>query len=319
MFENVKQFQLLAISAFMMISCTELPIEDVSSNTTVSDDSDEGMNFIISLLEEEMPTWNGAINEVPDTVAEMPFQLPPNEMAAEVSNEEFIFFEERNNGRSVYKNSTGNSVFKYDDSIGYWKFISPSKNNATFPEGMIELDDDGALLLANRLFDSFGLPYKERGGFVSVGVGDANATPRGPVGRPKAVARHVRIFRRINWIPVFDSHLMVTYNFDGTPFRVEVRWPRFVIDETKPLIGRKTVIKDLASWFIRMYPGNESIGKAISRIDPAIVYYFIEEEGVFEPTIMLSIFNRDKTTSFVGYSLVNGLWEEETPGDCGDV
>ena len=69
----------------------------------------------------------------------------------------------------------------------------------------------------------------------------------------------VRDHDALNGLGVTGSRLMATYGLDGKPFRVEVRWPDFVLKTSAELRGRDRVLKDSAEFVGRLIDRGQSM------------------------------------------------------------
>lgn len=262
--------------------------------------STDTASSIEELLEGRIPFWDSYINSVPFDVKQDTFLSNPQDIVELVSQKQFDYQGLIENGSVVYadKESMYKSMYKYHPEKGFWKFVSEPKSNIDGVEGTFTKNQAEAH--AEQIFHSLGLPESERGSVKNVNVGGA-----GRKTSIRADARHVRIHRKINGIRVMDSHLMMTYEMDGTPFRMEVRWPIFALDESKQLISRTHAIGDLKEEILTRYGKAESISNILTRM----YYWYNEDSRLFEPTVIVGIVYDDGyvSPSVIKYSLVRGI------------
>ena len=189
-------------------------------------------------LIENMPIWNEDINSTSnvltvDDASRRPFNNEKIALdTARIFNDEnLVLSEKRSNSFVVYRNSDDTKILKYSDQHGYWKFVTRFDSSASKNLAYPALSDEDAHEKTEELFRDLTLPEQEKGDYVAVGIGEAGATEDGDLIPPKVIARHVRIFRKVNNIRVLDSHLMATYDLSGKPFRIKLVRPKINLDE----------------------------------------------------------------------------------------
>jgi hypothetical protein len=283
----------------VLAAITVLQTTGSSAQADTLDDDDAGLS-LVEMLNVGLPIWDASINKAPFDVQEVAFMDNPWNIAPLVSESSFTFKELRSNGRVVYQGDR--CIYKYNPETGYWKFIS----EPTLFDGSLKnpLTDEEAKKRAEALFDELGLPESEKGEVFAAGIGGAGMGPSGETAPIRAEARHVRIYRRINDMRVLDSHLMMTYNLDGTVARMEVRWPSFRLEEEMEPLDRDSVISDLAQEIAERFGNTEDI----KEINARAVYWYDEENDLFEPTLMLGfgLANGEVSPLNVRYSLLFG-------------
>jgi len=297
---------ILTLAAFGTNACSETA---ESATTKISIASriaagDDVKTAFEEALQDAVPKWDAAVVEsVPQEAAkssvitETPLDLLPL-----VSDVQLSYVGKAKSGKEIYSNASGNAALKIEAAIGYWKFVTPP-----IPAEVADSDkltDDGALGLADSLFAQLGLPEAERGDYVAVGVGEADMGPDGMAGKAHATARHVRLFREINGLRVWGSHLMATYDLTGKLFRLELRWPTFKLPENVELIDREQAISEIAAKLAEESPAPEES----LEVRTELMYAFDEEAAVFSPTLFIYRFVKGEPLPSVRkYSLVDGL------------
>ncbi|MGA1839649.1 MAG: hypothetical protein ACMUIU_03405 [bacterium] len=269
---------------------------------TSSLNGDQEILNLAELLIKKIPYWDvNTINNVPEEIKQGSFKIDhPIELYTEITQEVsdgLIFYNKRKNGRIVYQDTNRAITVKYDLNNGYWKMIMPPQ---IVPEEVDSLTDSQALGLTEVIYKNIGLQQVEKGNCITTSVGEQDVAPDGTEMPAKVIARHTRIWREVNGIPVLGSRLMATYTLDGKPFRVEIRWPQFILNESSSVKNRVQVLKELPREI------KSQLGKIqdIADIQASMVYACSSETLEYEPAIFLEVqFEDESTIHEIIYSL----------------
>jgi hypothetical protein len=262
-----------------------------------------------TMLETAVPEWDKtALARAPIPSSSGPQLEKPLEVASSLSRESFEYVETRPNGRAVYKNASRDVTVKVDPGRGYWKLIAPPPPPGTGATVFSLQDAEQETL---RLYGEFGLPVEQGGAVIVTDIGRMTSD-----GARAVVARHVRIHREVNGLRVTGSRLMATYGLDGTPFRVEVRWPDFALKPADQLRDRDQVLSDLATFLGRLLERGQSMSEVLAELN----YRFDENTREFEPVVSISPVRSEAQEEgpleTFEYSLIDGL--PSTPDAIGE-
>lgn len=209
------------------------------------------------------------------------------------------FYESRANGNAVFVAKDRELLVKHNAGLGYWKMIAPHKEvSITAP-----ISDEEAVGFALHAAAEIGLSEEEFGEVRAAGVASQVELPDGTLAEPRVIARHVRLSREVNGLPVFGSTYMATYNLDGDPFRVEVRWPRFQLAAARRVEPRHITEVKLAA----LIENDAALVEEPTAVRSTLGYFFDETEGTFAPGLTVEIDAQlGEATREFHYSLVTG-------------
>lgn len=274
--------------------------------STSSDVSGSSLALARSMVERSLPEWTpSAIVNTPSPSRAGPAFERPREMAQGLVSERLEYAESRMNGRDVYRDARGRVTVKADAGRGYWKMISPVPGAEARLGGFSLSDAEAA---ARQVFDAFALPPEEAGAVYARDIAVRFSEEEVVID-----SRHVRIEPKVNGLRVPDSQLMVTYGLDGTPFRVEVRWPPFRLKPVSSLKPRAQAAEAIAQAVAQAMDAGRKVDKVVSQL----VYDFDEEEKTFEPVVKVGLVGPETATlrGPLEYSLVSGLRTSERSPD----
>lgn len=144
------------------------------------------------MLESSIPVWNwNVVLNNPNPSRKGPAFERPREIARLFSNDDFEYTETRKNGKDVFKNTSKSTIVKVSKAWGYWKMIGVKPNIEDDKE---TFSLEGAAEQTQSFFDRLELPREQIGGVVTTDVMVSYEPGTGSM----AIARHVRIHRRIN-------------------------------------------------------------------------------------------------------------------------
>ena len=265
---------------------------------------------ILNKVAAVVPDWSSTIASVPKDISVNPFfkEDEMQRLTSLVSKSTLIFQKNTVTGKSIYSSADKTEAIMVREETGFWKYVTPPPEKVMDPA---DFSDGEALTATNQLFDAFSLPAFEKStDYVATGVAETMKLPGKGVASPKVVARHVRLFRRINGIRVWDSRFMATYSMDGRLFRIEANWPPFKLSEKiDNLISRDKAVADLGVTAVKQYGKLENIEELTSEL----VYKYDEENLVYEPVVFLFVrptYEADGPAVFE-YSLVNGFARDD--------
>ncbi len=259
-----------------------------------------------SRLEGSVPEWTNDIGKVKSDLNPSSFlsRSTAMKLSSLFTEKALAFSRSTVSGKEVYASENGDEAVLIRQETGFWKFI---KSPPQLEKGQGYMSDAEALKKTLELFNTFEMPNSERSsGYVATGIGEADRGPDGVVSDRYVTARHVRLFREINGIRVWESRFMATYALDGTPFRVEANWPPFRLKAgTTELIDRETVINELS---VKISDNHKAL-KESDELRSQLVYKYDEEALEYEPVLFLHILDpsEEREPAAYEYSLINGF------------
>lgn len=237
-----------------------------------------------SILEAKLSTWSSEQIFIGEkkTGYEMKNKMDVYNLAKAVTDDSFAFNEIRANGKAVYKNESQETI-KYDEGLGYWEFIG--KEQSKYDNVQTPMTDQAAKEKTELVLNSLGIDLGEVGKIYVTGIG-VSTEEDALVGKATAVARHVRIYRQINSVPVLDSQVLATYGLDGEPINIEVRWPNFKVNSDCVVKTRGEVIDQLVD---SAYSSLSSL--KYDSIQSKIAYAFSRQENLHTPVLHIRYSN----------------------------
>lgn len=242
--------------------------------------SDPDLDLLIAALDHQIVAWSseGLLQRPLNTGLELSDTFLIYDLAKSKRDGAFEFSALRNNGKTVYKNHSGETV-KYDLSRGYWEFIG--RETVTPAGSAAALSNERAEARTLELLRSIGLDEQEFGSIITTGVGTSSETQI-PVGAATAIARHTGVSRQLGGVRVLDSRAAITYGLDGEPINLEIRWPDFAIASGCEILTREEAMERVARSLSR-----DAVDFEAASIRSQIVYDYDRAMRLHHPALHL--------------------------------
>jgi hypothetical protein len=141
------------------------------------------------------------------------------------------------------------------------------------------------LAASHALFSDLELPEVEKGEARVSRIKRMGVNYDGVTTQPRVVRTVVEISRQVNGVEVLESRMRAIFDDKGQLFGSQVKWPEFIVKESKPLAKRDKALATLATHIDARTPPRFEIRESFSRL----VYRLNEDDRTYEPTLATNV------------------------------